>query len=615
MWQFNPWAILLLLMTIPLGFVLYKVWHQRHLITIRYFLYFMSFALLFALFYALELFSATLEGMLFSIRLQYIGHLCAPTFLCFALAHTGYERFLKPRYLFWLFLPVPVAWLFQWTSASHQLFYTYTGIQMVDGLAYFDREYGWLMSVWIIYIYVTLIGGSLILLVHTWRSHSFFKRQSQLVVLGAVMGMIGGLMTLLRLVPHIDFTPIGIVLSTLPLSFSLWRYQLLNIIPVAHSRAIQTMRDAVIVCNEHYQVVDANPMARALQKHPLPDAAIVGVSLEQFLPEVVDYLKDNPQIIAGEETFNFHRSQDSQTLTYEVLASSLNSANHDFEGLVLVVRDVSKRIALQESQLALRLEREKTQLIEVFLRDTSHDLRTPLSVIDSSLYLVERTLLNCSKEMQSLAKPDCADLLTERLEFMLKRLNNAQVSSKRLQELIEMMHEMTRLEHHSGMNFHACQPKALIQRLVQRFQPMATEHELGFEQVLAADLPSIMADDWELERALSAILNNAFSYTPKGGKVLIQVSKPHRHLLISITDTGIGMSEDVQKHIFERFYRADHSRNTSTGGAGLGLSIAKTIIEAHHGTISVTSTEGTGSCFTISLPLAMPSSKPALSPP
>jgi len=124
---------------------------------------------------------------------------------------------------------------------------------------------------------------------------------------------------------------------------------------------------------------------------------------------------------------------------------------------------------------------------------------------------------------------------------------------------------------------------------------------------LQDDLPStpvrVQADRNRLAQVIMNLLENARKYTPEGGSVRIRLSKEQREALIRIQDTGIGIPDSELPHIWRRFYRVEKSRSRDYGGAGLGLSIAKRIIELHDGTITVNSKEGIGTTFLIRLPL------------
>jgi two-component system phosphate regulon sensor histidine kinase PhoR len=118
---------------------------------------------------------------------------------------------------------------------------------------------------------------------------------------------------------------------------------------------------------------------------------------------------------------------------------------------------------------------------------------------------------------------------------------------------------------------------------------------------IPSDLPQVPADKDRLEQVMVNLIHNAIKFTPPGGSITISSQVEGNNLLTSITDTGVGVSTDDLPRIFERFYKADRAR--AGGGTGMGLAIAKHIVEAHDGRIWVESIEGKGSTFFFTLPL------------
>jgi len=116
----------------------------------------------------------------------------------------------------------------------------------------------------------------------------------------------------------------------------------------------------------------------------------------------------------------------------------------------------------------------------------------------------------------------------------------------------------------------------------------------------------VLGERSRLHELIANVLDNAVKYTPKGGRVSLACEVDAEEVRVIIADTGIGIPEDDQTSIFDRFYRVDTSRSRDTGGSGLGLSIAKAVATAYSGEIEVESAPGAGSRFTITLPLAPP---------
>jgi len=128
--------------------------------------------------------------------------------------------------------------------------------------------------------------------------------------------------------------------------------------------------------------------------------------------------------------------------------------------------------------------------------------------------------------------------------------------------------------------------------------------------LLDLDQVQLQGDPDGLKQLLLILVDNAIKYTPEGGRVQLAMRTEPGAAVVTVADTGIGIDPEDIPHLFERFYRADKARSRDLGGTGLGLSIAKWIAESHGGHISVESTVGQGSTFTLRLPLIRAPRKP-----
>ncbi|MDP4182102.1 MAG: ATP-binding protein, partial [Bacillota bacterium] len=140
----------------------------------------------------------------------------------------------------------------------------------------------------------------------------------------------------------------------------------------------------------------------------------------------------------------------------------------------------------------------------------------------------------------------------------------------------------------------------LIQRIYYNFE--ADFKNKNIEVIIKTHNEMLFADKDKISQVLVNLISNALKYTPEGGKVNISTQANEKTVEISVKDNGNGISPDDLPFIFERFYRADKSRNRLTGGSGIGLTIAKAIVEAHKGNITVKSEHGQGTEFIVSLP-------------
>jgi signal transduction histidine kinase len=147
-------------------------------------------------------------------------------------------------------------------------------------------------------------------------------------------------------------------------------------------------------------------------------------------------------------------------------------------------------------------------------------------------------------------------------------------------------------------------PGMLVERTVAKFAALAAEQDITLAVQLAQQLPGITIDSHRIEQVLTNLLANALRHTPSQGIVTIRAEVDGRRLLISVADTGPGIPPKDIPHLFDRFWRGDKSRARDRGGAGLGLAIARQLVDTHGGTIWVSSDQNTGATFHIALPLA-----------
>jgi two-component system sensor histidine kinase BaeS len=166
------------------------------------------------------------------------------------------------------------------------------------------------------------------------------------------------------------------------------------------------------------------------------------------------------------------------------------------------------------------------------------------------------------------------------------------------------MIEVTELEGAFQFEFAQHDLNALVEHCLHGQRTAAECKQLRLEFALDSALPQIEADEEKLSRAIEHLVDNAVQYTPPCGTIRVRTCRSAGEAIIQISDTGIGINADDLPHIFEQFYRADKARSMSSGGAGLGLFIAKRIVEAHAGRIEAESAIGQGTTFRIRLPLS-----------
>jgi len=239
------------------------------------------------------------------------------------------------------------------------------------------------------------------------------------------------------------------------------------------------------------------------------------------------------------------------------------------------------------NQMAATLEREE-QLREDLMANIAHELRTPLSVIRGSLEAFLDGVYDLTDE--NIASVYQETILLERLVDDLRELSLAEAGKLRLE-------------------VQQFAPEALVSETANFFQAAAQTKKIDLVTHSEPELPTVRGDFQRLKQVLHNLLSNALRYTPAGGRIEISVRRlwgTPDQIAISVHDSGPGIPGQDLPHLFDRFYRGDTSRARSTGGSGLGLTIAKEIVEAHGGRIWAESRPGEGSTFTVTLPVPQP---------
>lgn len=217
-----------------------------------------------------------------------------------------------------------------------------------------------------------------------------------------------------------------------------------------------------------------------------------------------------------------------------------------------------------------------------FLADASHELRTPLAVIQTNLELVRDNPL-------------------ETVESQDKWLNNIYEETMSMTRLVTSLLFLARADSKQmALSKAMFSLDKAVRAAVEPFEPVAAVHHIRLDVEIKRE-SEYFGDEAKLRQVVAILLDNAIRYTSSGGLITVTLASEPGELVLSVADTGTGIAPEQLRDIFRRFYQADKSR--THGGAGLGLSIAKWIVEKHQGTIAVNSSLGEGSVFKIRLPV------------
>jgi PAS domain S-box-containing protein len=280
------------------------------------------------------------------------------------------------------------------------------------------------------------------------------------------------------------------------------------------------------------------------------------------------------------------RRQDGTTFAADTVLSPIASDRRQPpSGIICSLRDITDRKQMEEDlRQALEKEKEFSALKTRFVSMASHEFRTPLATIQATCDLLRNYIHKMSPEQVS------------------ARFEKIQAQVKHMALMLDDVLTLGRLQD-GRMEFHPVEIEvdSFCQEIMEELRGLNATHELVYTAALAEGRARV--DRKLMRQIITNLLTNAIKYSPQGSTVRFQVGEEDGWLVIHVTDSGIGIPEEDQKHLFVPFHRAGNVGEVS--GTGLGLAITKQGVELHGGTITCDSTVGVGTTFTISVPIAL----------
>lgn len=485
--------------------------------------------------------------------------------LVFAIQYSGQETWLTGRNLALLLLPPVLTTLLTLSNPLHHL--VWTAITLDDSgpfLATVPLRAPWF---WVhsTFTYGYILFGMSLFVVFA-RSATLFRRQGLILLVSCAIPLVGNVLHLAGAVPVPGLDPgaFAFALSAGLIALGLFRYRMLDIVPVAQRAVLDHLHDGVIVLDPHGRIVDLNPAARQMLR--LGQDELVGKLDREVLhpPEVVRLCRV-PQDETAEILVAFGETQ----RWLQVLALPLGTEQKGTGGRILIIHDVTRE------QTAERLRQD-------LLHVTVHDLRNPLNVVGAALSVV-------------------ADAEMSGIEPSLHGyLQLAQRGCQQAMDLVSAILQVSELE--SGQMPLKRQPinaTELVRNVCDEMRLLATEGQLALAVELPSDLPTIHGDAALLRRVLENLLSNAIKFTPPGGTMRITAQPTADGLHLVVQDTGPGIAPEMEGRLFEKFCTGAEEKR----GSGLGLAFCKLAVEAHGGQIWIESSPGQGTQAHVTLPL------------
>ena len=326
---------------------------------------------------------------------------------------------------------------------------------------------------------------------------------------------------------------------------------------------MENLQEGVILTDDTYRILGMNRCAGdILQKKDV--ASLVGQPLEPFFAEApwdeIHGHTNLPDVL--------ERKISKDASLYLLTVQSVYQ-DEEFYGVLFIIDDITE----QENREQLRRE---------FTSNVSHELKTPLTSISGFAEVLSAGLFKSDADVVHFGS-------------LIRK------EAKRLLAMIEEIMHLTRIEENrEKVHREPVCLSEIINDIVEFMEPVLVEKKVTVHCTL--EQATVLGDKGLLREMAMNLIDNAVKYNLPGGHVYVSVRKHGDHIDFAVKDTGIGIPEDKQKRVFERFYRADTSRSRKISGSGLGLSIVKHIAEYHNGTITLRSKENNGTEITIHLP-------------
>ena len=534
--------------------------------------------------YALELAAVPLPARIFFNNLSFAGaHSLAPLWFLFTLHYLNRSRGLTlPRQLALFVLPAFLV-ILAFTNAYHGWIWTRItplAVSPGEALAY---EYGPAFWLGAVYAYALILASSLLLGRGLLRATPLYRNQTGMLLLAAVIPWMSNFLYITHFnpFPGLDLTPPSFAISGLLVTAALFRYRLLELIPIAYDALFASMENEVLVLDAYDRLLEANPAARRLLD--LGDANL-GQPIECWLsetPELMCLFEDG-----GSEHCEVCLQTPAGPIWRDVQNAPLFTGQQSASGRLIVLNDITDRRnseaeIRQAHQKALEASRMKTRL----LASVSHDLRTPMTAIMGFTDMLRSGVFGEVNPKQRNALDQVLESATQQLSFINNLIGQAQLETGQV-----------------ILNYQHFTFQDLLQPLKSTAGMMALRKNLELVFEVDPDLPvQLYGDPYWLRQVLLNLVNNAIKFTHQG-RVSVRLFQVNpQSWSFQVKDTGSGIPLEKQREIFEPFRQLTEGRASQTG-SGLGLAIVAQLVDLMQGQIDLVSQPGQGSTFTVTVP-------------
>lgn len=545
-----------------------------------------SFSLLLAVFsgilgsftYVMEIAATDIVKKLLWAKMEYLGiAFVAPGMFLFAMYYSGRGMWLTPARV-WSFLGLAGAgFIAALTNEWHG--WIWTDIQLTAGNTFGPLAliHGPAFYFFVVYQYIFILASTFIFLQITLRGQNIYRNQSRIMLAGMFFPWLANIIyvTNFNPFPQLDLTPLALTLTNMALSISFLRYPMMDLQPIAHDSVFNAIQDGVIVLDYKERIVEANPVASLFFQDK---GNFIGRDIASLFPHWNEWQTTYSK---GEIQQELQLNLSGEKLSFRLRTTSIFGSNGKRNGRVLLISDVTAQKRAEEEMMSA--SRMKSQL----LANLGHDLRSPLGAIIGYSEMLKDGSFGVMSNNQEKASSEILDAANQLLSFINNIVGQAQIETGKIIlrefpfDVEEVIGPLL-----STLNFHATKKGIILNEYIDPTLPK-----------------KLVGDQFWLRQIVMNLVHNAVKFTNEGSVTVRFINYEEKYWAIQVIDTGIGISPESQKRVFEAFEQVNSIETSNQNGFGLGLSIVAKLTSIMNGKIELNSEANKGSTFTVIIPL------------
>ncbi|QGQ97538.1 hypothetical protein EHS13_22930 [Paenibacillus psychroresistens] len=575
-------SILLFLAAALMGFISFLSYRKRHLPVAKTMILMMLAAAFYALGYAFEVLSRSLNEVKLSLQIEYLGIPFVTTLWLFLIIQftgtaTGYRR----RLALLLFV-IPIAVFFiHLTNGWHHLIYERYILNTEGSVPLYTTVKGPWYKVHTVYNYFVLLCGIVLFIPMYWRALPMVRKQIFLLLLGAIAPMLFNLFFWFGI--SVDLTPFGFAVSGIVYVWGIFRFNLLRLTPLALAKVFETIRDGVVLLDYENQIISYNSAAEKvlpelglMKRYPVYAGDVLSAS-----PELLERLRSES---VADERFSYQRFNEQQNKYYSCSLSFIYDSGSIPVGKMLMFNDITE---LKENEV--RLRENARQLFELnafkdrMFTVVAHDIRDPIAL------LVSLTQLH-GEELAA------ADI--EQTELFQELKGQVQGTFHLVDNLLDWYRSQKGTVAYLPFSWNLQQ---VVRQAISLAGVKASMKQIRLIEHIDEKI-SVSADKEMLDLILRNLLSNAIKFTGLGGRIEIGAVLEGKLIVVTVRDNGAGIDEKTAEMLSleEPFPKAAVTGGDS-GDIRFGLALAREFIRIHGGSLWFESEPGVGTTFSFTL--------------